>query len=394
MARGIYPAARPGRRARRGEQPFVRAALQDTDRRVGEDKPVAPSFLLACVLWSDVRDGWASGWRAACSPFPALQEAIDEVFESRIGDISGRGKLGADMREIWMMQPRFERARAHALQPGGAAALPRRLRLHAPARRRRRGRRGAGRLVAGVQPGERRVRETWWRSCATSSASSRAGAPQAPPTGGGRPAVRDIRPRRAPRPAPAGRGADGGAATRRASAAAAAASRRGRAAAAASAAAGPPAPTRTEGRPVREPVTCLHRPGRQPGRRATALAQALAGIAGIAQTPAAGSRALPQRAGGRRRPRLTSTPWPRCAPRLTAPELLRALQALEQARRPRASLPQRAAHARPGPAAVRRRAHRQRRADRAASAYARAGLRAGAAGGARARARGCARPRA
>jgi poly(A) polymerase len=42
-------------------------------------------------------------------PFPALQEAIDEVFEARIGDVSGRGKLAADMREIWMMQPRFEK---------------------------------------------------------------------------------------------------------------------------------------------------------------------------------------------------------------------------------------------------------------------------------------------
>ncbi|MBU3653554.1 MAG: polynucleotide adenylyltransferase PcnB, partial [Limnohabitans sp.] len=27
----------------------------------------------------------------------------------RIGDVSGRGKLGADMREIWMMQPRFDK---------------------------------------------------------------------------------------------------------------------------------------------------------------------------------------------------------------------------------------------------------------------------------------------
>jgi poly(A) polymerase len=35
------------------------------------------------------------------------------VFESRIGDISGRGKLGADMREIWMMQPRFEKRTGH-----------------------------------------------------------------------------------------------------------------------------------------------------------------------------------------------------------------------------------------------------------------------------------------
>ena len=34
---------------------------------------------------------------------------IDEVFDKRIGDVSGRGKLAADMREIWVMQPRFEK---------------------------------------------------------------------------------------------------------------------------------------------------------------------------------------------------------------------------------------------------------------------------------------------
>src|SRR5690606_20784220 len=56
MARGIYPLL--DLVVERAEQPFVRAALQDTDRRVGEGKPVAPSFLLACVLWADVRDGW------------------------------------------------------------------------------------------------------------------------------------------------------------------------------------------------------------------------------------------------------------------------------------------------------------------------------------------------
>lgn len=107
MARGIYPLL--DLVVERAEQPFVRAALQDTDRRVGEDKPVAPSFLLACVLWSDVRDGWADRLGRRMHPYPALQEAIDEVFDARIGDISGRGKLGADMREIWMMQPRFEK---------------------------------------------------------------------------------------------------------------------------------------------------------------------------------------------------------------------------------------------------------------------------------------------
>ncbi len=106
VARGIYPLL--DLVVERSDDPFVLAALQDTDRRVGEGKPVAPSFLLACVLWSDVRQGWQAQ-RAHQPPTPALQAAIDEVFDARIGDVSGRGKLAADMREIWMMQPRFDK---------------------------------------------------------------------------------------------------------------------------------------------------------------------------------------------------------------------------------------------------------------------------------------------
>ncbi|MCU4117713.1 polynucleotide adenylyltransferase PcnB [Variovorax sp. N23] len=112
LATGIYPLLDVV--VERAEQPFVKAALMDTDRRVGEGKPVAPSFLLACVLWADVRDGWAqrlegrNGQRGQPA-FPALQDAIDDVFNTRIGDVSGRGKLGGDMREIWMMQPRFDK---------------------------------------------------------------------------------------------------------------------------------------------------------------------------------------------------------------------------------------------------------------------------------------------
>ena len=93
---------------------FVQLALADTDRRVGEGKPVAPSFMLACLLWHDVLDRWTGCASAGEPPFPALQQAIDAVFDARIGDISGRGKLAADMREIWMMQPRFERRTANA----------------------------------------------------------------------------------------------------------------------------------------------------------------------------------------------------------------------------------------------------------------------------------------
>lgn len=107
MGQGIYPLLSVV--VERAEQPFVRAALEDTDRRVGEGKPVAPSFLLATVLWADVREAWARRIAGREHPVPALQGAIDDVFEARIGDVSGRGKLAADMREIWMMQPRFEK---------------------------------------------------------------------------------------------------------------------------------------------------------------------------------------------------------------------------------------------------------------------------------------------
>ena len=121
LARGIYPLL--DLVVERAEQPFVKAALLDTDRRVGEGKPVAPSFLLACVLWQDVQAGWQQRLARKEYPFPALQAAIDEVFDARIGDMSGRGKLGADMREIWMMQPRFEKRSGHS--PFGLAEQPR-----------------------------------------------------------------------------------------------------------------------------------------------------------------------------------------------------------------------------------------------------------------------------
>jgi poly(A) polymerase len=112
LVQGIFPvleAALDGGAQDARRKSFIDLALQDTDRRVGEGKPVAPSFMLACLLWHEVLGRWTALKEAGESPFPALQQAIDAVFEARIGDISGRGKLAADMREIWQMQPRLER---------------------------------------------------------------------------------------------------------------------------------------------------------------------------------------------------------------------------------------------------------------------------------------------
>ncbi len=106
LERGIYPLL--DLIVQRADEPLVRRAMEDTDRRIGEGKGVSPSFLLACVLWQDVRDGWHKRLKHMHT-VPALNEAIDAAFDQRIGDVSGRGRLGTDMREIWLMQPRFEK---------------------------------------------------------------------------------------------------------------------------------------------------------------------------------------------------------------------------------------------------------------------------------------------
>jgi poly(A) polymerase len=113
LDRGLFPILDavfdPARPQHPERERFIELALADTDRRVGEGKPVAPSFLLACLLWHDVLEQWQRNTARGEAPFPALQQATDAVFDARVGDISGRGKLAADMREIWTMQPRFDR---------------------------------------------------------------------------------------------------------------------------------------------------------------------------------------------------------------------------------------------------------------------------------------------
>ncbi|MCC7151692.1 MAG: polynucleotide adenylyltransferase PcnB [Rubrivivax sp.] len=126
LDRGVFPileAALHPRQPHPLRARFIELALTDTDRRVEEGRAVAPSFLLACMLWHDVQARAVVLREAGEPPFPALQQAIDAVFEARIGDVSGRGKLAADMREIWQMQPRFERRSASAA--ASLAAQPR-----------------------------------------------------------------------------------------------------------------------------------------------------------------------------------------------------------------------------------------------------------------------------
>ena len=126
LHRGVFPvleAVYDEQRSTPQRKRFIELALADTDRRVAEGRAVAPSFLLACLLWHDVQTRWHDLRKRGEHPMPALQQSIDAVFDARIGDVSGRGRLAGDMREIWMMQPRFERRQGNSA--GALIAQPR-----------------------------------------------------------------------------------------------------------------------------------------------------------------------------------------------------------------------------------------------------------------------------
>jgi poly(A) polymerase len=85
LDRGVFPvldAVLSQTVAGSAREKFVNLALADTDRRVAEGKPVAPSFMLACLLWHDVQVGWEQRRAQGEPAMPALQQAIDAVFRS------------------------------------------------------------------------------------------------------------------------------------------------------------------------------------------------------------------------------------------------------------------------------------------------------------------------
>ncbi len=95
------------------EQPdderFVAAALAATDARVRAGKTTSPGFLFAALLWQPVRVRWQAQVADGGHPIPALSEAIDSVLGEQAAQMAIQRRFIADMREIWMMQARFER---------------------------------------------------------------------------------------------------------------------------------------------------------------------------------------------------------------------------------------------------------------------------------------------
>jgi poly(A) polymerase len=93
------------------EQPlgerFVLLALANTDQRINADKPVSPGFLFAALLWHEVLTAWKQNESHGMHTMPALFQAMDQVLRVQAERIAIPRRFGADMKEIWALQPRL-----------------------------------------------------------------------------------------------------------------------------------------------------------------------------------------------------------------------------------------------------------------------------------------------
>lgn len=89
---------------------FLQIALERTDYRIRSHKTVSPSFLYASVLWPLVNQRWQDYQKQHKEPVvPALVQAAHDVLEKYARLLAIQRRQSSDMREIWFMQPRFER---------------------------------------------------------------------------------------------------------------------------------------------------------------------------------------------------------------------------------------------------------------------------------------------
>ena len=94
------------------EQPlgerFVMLALENTDRRIREGKPISPGFLFATLLWHEVLAQWEIFRTQGERAIPALFLAMDSVLDVQAEKLAITRRVAGDIKDIWSLQPRFE----------------------------------------------------------------------------------------------------------------------------------------------------------------------------------------------------------------------------------------------------------------------------------------------
>lgn len=86
---------------------FVKRALENTDLRVSEDKPVTPAFLFAALLWGPIQRLADSHLKEGMSEIQSMEKASIEILSKQSMSVALPRRFSTAAREICTMQPRF-----------------------------------------------------------------------------------------------------------------------------------------------------------------------------------------------------------------------------------------------------------------------------------------------
>ncbi len=110
LSKVLLPALPAGATPGRVEfTPLLRKALENTDERIREEKPVTPAFLFAALLWQPVKQRVEGLVTDGMAEHDAWQVAAEEVFFQQSSTTAVPRRFSAVTRQIWSMQPRFNK---------------------------------------------------------------------------------------------------------------------------------------------------------------------------------------------------------------------------------------------------------------------------------------------
>jgi poly(A) polymerase len=88
---------------------MLQMGLANTDARIAADKPVTPTFLFAVLLWSAVLRELNERQAGPAPDLAVLLQACDSVLRTQQSRVAIPRRFGVPMRELLMLQPRFNR---------------------------------------------------------------------------------------------------------------------------------------------------------------------------------------------------------------------------------------------------------------------------------------------
>jgi poly(A) polymerase len=88
---------------------MLELGLTNTDERIAADKPVTPTFLFAVLLWSALLRELNERQAGPAPDMTTLMQACDSVLRAQQSRVAIPRRFGVPMRELLMLQPRFNR---------------------------------------------------------------------------------------------------------------------------------------------------------------------------------------------------------------------------------------------------------------------------------------------